>query len=217
MTTPNAIDLTWLAAVKSRAEVTSNADDGDIQDAITALSQWLVNWCGRTSLNSLQSFNEIYDGNGNQRLFLRNSPVQAVSSVTINGIAIPLSVGFNVWGVFVDALKRSIALRGGMGNFSTFPYPNGYSGIFSNRGPAFYRGVGNIQVQYQAGYLPVMVTNEVDVITAQTIKLQLGPWVADGGVLVYPSLVPFVLVANSPAAGQYAVSSGLYVFNAADN
>lgn len=217
MPTPNPIDLTWLAAVKGRAEVAAVSDDQQIQDAITAFSQWILDYCGRSTLNSIQTFNEIYNGNGNQRLFLRNFPIQALIQVVANGVQVPQSFGFNSWGVFIEQSQKSIAIRGGVGSFTTFPYPNPtYGNSAMNRGPVFFRGIGNIQVQYNAGYPSVTITNEVDMITGQTITLQTGPWVADGGVVFFPSLLPLALVPNSPGPSQYAVSNGLYVFNVAD-
>lgn len=211
----NPIDLTTLSRVKTRAEVASTNNDQEIQDAITAFSQWILDYTGQKSLNAIASYDEVYDGNGNSRLFLRNYPIQTLVGVTVNGVAIPASSGFNSWGAFVDQSRKSICIRGGLGNFSTFPYPS-YQAL-QRAAPAFIRGLANIGVQYTAGYPQVTITNEIDTIASQTIALQNSPWAADGGVKFYPSLVPLTLVPSAPAAGQYAVSGGLYTFNAADN
>lgn len=211
---PNAIDLTSLAAVKNRAEVQSNAADAEIQGAITAFSQWLLDFTGQASLNSVAAHDDVYDGNGNARLMLNNYPVLNVSSVTMNAAGIPASTAANVWGYYIEQSKKSLGLRGGVGSYSTFPYPTPLT--YRERGPVFLRGQGNIEVVYSAGYLPVLVQNDVENVTAGTIALADAPWVADAGVTYYPSLNVFAKVSSGPRVGEYAVSNGLYVFSAAD-
>src|ERR1700730_12245821 len=99
---------------------------------------------------------------------LRSWPILSLVSVVMNGVTIPLSPGTQNWGAYGGQGGRNIAIRGGVGNFSTFPYPYQFS---PSKGPGFIRGTGNIQVQYTAGYPSVTVTNEVDLITNQTIQL----------------------------------------------
>jgi hypothetical protein len=211
---PNAIDLTTLNAVKSRAEVQSSAADAEIQGAITAFSQWLLGFTGQASLNSVATHDDVYDGNGNARLMLNNYPILNVASVTMNAAGIPASSAANVWGYYIEQSKKSIGLRGGVGNYSTFPYPTPLT--YRERGPVFLRGQGNIEVVYSAGYLPVLVQNDVENVTAGTISLEAAPWVADAGVTYYPSLNVFAKVSSGSGIGEYAVSNGLYVFSAAD-
>lgn len=213
----NAIDLTMLAAVKNRAEVKSTTDDNEIAAAITGFSQWLLNRSGKSTLNSVASLDEVYDGNGNSRIFLRSSPILTLGTVTINGVAVPLSPSWNQWGAYVEQSKKSIGLRGGIGNFSTFPYPTSLLSPWARgKGPVFIIGQGNVEIVYTAGYDPVSIVNEIDVITSQTIQLQQAVWVSDDGVKRYPSLTPMTLVASAPDPGEYAVSAGLYTFNVAD-
>jgi hypothetical protein len=223
MMTANALDLTWLNAVKQRAEVgitpagiVAVPDDTEIQAAITGFSQHILNFTGQGSLNSVVTLDEIYDGNGNDRMPLASWPIRRLRSVAASGVAIQLSITTLDWGVFIDRSQRSIALRGGNRTSTTFPYPN-YSrfGGFT-KGLTFPRGTGNLQIVYDAGYDPLAIVNEVDAITTQTITLQRSPWVSDQGVKFYPSLVPLTLVDSAPAAGEYAVDAGLYVFNVAD-
>jgi len=208
------IDLTTLNAVKSRAEVQSSAADVEIQAAITAFSQWLLDFTGQGSLNSFATYDDVYDGNGNARLMLNNYPILNVSSVTMNAAGIPASSAANVWGYYVEQSKKSLGLRGGVGNYSTFPYPTPLT--YRERGPVFLRGQGNIEVVYSAGYLPVLVQNDIENVTAGTITLADAPWIADAGVTYYPSLNVMAKVSSGPTIGEYAVSNGLYVFSAAD-
>jgi|SRR5579872_6785025 len=208
----NPIDLTWLSQVKAFAEVSSIKDDAIIAAQITAFSQWVLIYCSRETLNSIQTFTEVYDGNGSDRMFLRNSPIQSITSVQVGSVSFPLSTSFLNGGIFIEQSKRSIGIRrpaAGSSSLSTF-YPPGGNNYFC-------KGIGNIQVVYTAGYPAQTQTQELETIAAQTIALQYPTWASDLGVLFYPSLVPLVNVASSPAAGQYSVANGLYVFNSADN
>ena len=207
----NAIDLTTLQAVKDFVEKTNTKEDAIISGLITSFSQWCLTYCGRDTLSQLLSFTEIYDGNGSDTLYLRNSPIQSLVAVLVNGNAMPISPAYGAAGAYKAQNKKSISIRqGSSGAFTTTWYPASYGPAFM-----FWKGKGNIQIQYTAGYPPVQVLNET--ITAQTITLAQSPWSADLGVAYYPSLVPLVLVANNPAVGQYSVSNGLYVFNVGDN
>ena len=223
--TPNAIDLTWLSVVKQRASlgvqpdgsIVATADDNEVQAAITAFSRYILDRSGVSSLNSLVTLDEFYDGNGNDKLFLRSTPISSLVSVKIYNVSIPISQAPTAWGAFIAQSGRYIGLRGWLGNFTSFPYPNYsvYGGMAQK--PIFINGTANVEVNYVAGYPATQVTNEIDTITNQTIALQTSPWFADKGVLYYPSLVPLVLVPNTPAVGQYSVSNGLYTFNVGDN
>lgn len=74
---------------------------------------------------------EARDGNGNRRLMVKHWPVTAVSSVEINGQAVPASASWAVNGYVFD--KNSITLRG----------------------LVFEDGVQNVQLAYTAGYTVV--------------------------------------------------------------
>lgn len=216
--TSNPIDITSLQAVKDFAEVLTAKDDAIIASLITSFSQWALTYCSRETLSSIFSFTEVYDGNGSTRLFTRNSPIQTLVAVLVNGNAMPLSAGYGKAGAFIEQSKKSIGIRSGSirsgsaGSFLTTWYPAGSGPAF-----AFWKGQGNIQIQYTAGYLPVSVLNDVLTVAAQTVQLSAGPWVADAGVVFYPSLVPLTLVPSAPTTGQYSVVAGLYTFAAADN
>ncbi|HTJ64744.1 MAG TPA: hypothetical protein VL899_13140 [Alphaproteobacteria bacterium] len=81
-------DLISLAEVKAYlgGDLQSN-DDAVLARLIAAASAFFVSACGRPIL--LQSFSETYDGKGNGRLYLRQTPVAAVASLSIDGTPVP--------------------------------------------------------------------------------------------------------------------------------
>lgn len=161
---PRAIDLTDVPTVRTFCELQSDADDGLIQIGISGFSMFMLHACGygpadgsvptQSPLVQQVPFNEWYDGNGHNRLFLRNSPIGTVTVLTINGRAIPASTAWGLMGWVVDDTRKSISLRAGGGGSS------GTSNFFSARGGGlcFIRdnvNPQNINVQYTAGYAGV--------------------------------------------------------------
>ena len=144
----NTIDLTTLSDVKAWLGIpTVNTDNDEvIQALITGFSQYVINRTGVASFNSINQYIEIYDGNGSQRLFLRNYPITAIISVLIGSYSVPLSSAVNAPGIFIEQLKRSIAFRAG--SVGWFPS----AGLFPY---TFAPGIGNIQVTYTAGFAQV--------------------------------------------------------------
>ena len=154
----NAIDLTTLAAIKSWAQVQTSGDDTTIQDAITAFSLYVLHLTGRgpadgtvpttSPFSTPVSYDEFYDGNGNDTLPLRNWPITTVTSVNDSGVIIPASSGVSNPGYVVDQSKKFLVLRyGGL----PYPYSRSYRGAaYSCRG--WTLGTQNIEVQYTAGF-----------------------------------------------------------------
>lgn len=155
-TAGDSIDLTTVDAVKNRAEVQSSTDDDDIQAAITGFSQRILNLSGMATLNSIVTLDEIYDGNGNNKLFLRTNPIRTLNFVKLGPMNLQMSPGVGQWGLYISTDKKYIGLRGGLGVNRTFPtYMNWMNyGVYAGngRGPVFSRGTGNIEVNYDAGY-----------------------------------------------------------------
>jgi hypothetical protein len=160
----NPIDLTTLTAVKKWATVAAAGDDQEIQDCITAFSSWVLTRTGRGpqdgSIPSASpfvtpvSYTENYDGNGSDKMFLRNSPIQSVTTLTINGVVIPLSAAWNQTGYVITGDKKAIALRNGNGggnapSFTTTTFGGWMLGRY------FIRGIQNVNVVYSAGYAGV--------------------------------------------------------------
>lgn len=145
-----ATDLTNLDDVKAWIGITTSSEDDVISAAITAISLYWLWRTGRDSLNSNVAYNERYDGSGTRRQFLRNVPVTVVSSVTVDGVAIPETPDFISYGWALDRSGRSISLIGGGG------WQDGDARrALAGRPPRFTQGVQNVQIQYTAGYSTV--------------------------------------------------------------
>ena len=121
-------DLTTLANVKAYLSppLTTTTDDALLTRLVTAASQFIQTWLGRTI--AATSYTETRNGQGGTRLFLRNRPVVSVSSVTVDGVAVAPSSGPGQPGYLFD--DNSVYLTGA----------------------AFTRGQQNVAVAYTAGY-----------------------------------------------------------------
>jgi hypothetical protein len=214
--------INWL----SPASAFTATEQQNIQDVITAWGMELLNLCGRSNqnnlvpaaspFNQLVEFSEVYDGNGSNRLFLRNWPINEVVSLQIQTNTIQLSTSMTQAGYVVDASGKSLSLRGGSGqgtNFTTF-YPYGSGG-----GYWFNKGVQNVLVTYLAGFPARPISNELDSIPASApyvITVQVPQWMSDAGVQ-YAAGGSLTAVLGPPSAGQYMVlGGGQYLFNVAD-
>ena len=160
MMSASPIDLTTLAAVKQALNVAGTNDDALIQFLITSWSSYFL-WrtgCGGQDQDYSQSpfadvcdWSEVYDGNGTWRLFLRNYPVTAVSSLNVNGVVIGASSGVGAPGYVIDATGKSVSLRLGGGATGTFSF-NSYPGVGYVPGGFFTKGIQNVAISYSAGF-----------------------------------------------------------------
>lgn len=122
-------DLTTAADVSTFLGQASNIDAALLGTLVTNASAFVLNYVNRNLLTA--SYTETRNGHGGSRLALREYPVTAVSSVTVDGVAIPAAP---------DAVS------------------NGY--VFDDlvlylRGYCFTRGVQNVVIGYTAGYASV--------------------------------------------------------------
>lgn len=204
---PDPIDLTTVDAVKSWlntsgvASKTNLIEDANLQRCITAASRYWLWRTGRGSANWQTSqhspfneavlYDERYDGNGNDQLFLRNSPAVSILSLEINGRA---AKDF----LLSDAGNRLILRR-----------------------DCFPRGRQNIRIQYTAGFVAQPVTGELHTIPTKPgpylIQANSLPHLEDAGVAYFENGAPLDRVATAPQAGQYFLQApGQYLFNEAD-
>ena len=124
-----AADLVTLAEVKSWLNIGAGitTDDALLSGLITQISEWVDNYTGRNLFAT--AYTEVRDGLGGSRIHFRQWPVTAVSSVTVDGVAIPASPGAPTPGyVFSD---KFLTLLGGY---------------------QFSRGRSNVVITFTAGY-----------------------------------------------------------------
>lgn len=119
-------DLTTLANVKAWMGLKTADDDALLSRLITAASAYIETWTNRTFAQ--QTYDEVRDGTGCARMMFADFPVTAVSSVVVDGRAIPLAVAAGDQGYRFDTTGIVLA------------------------GYVFTRGVGNVQFSYTAGY-----------------------------------------------------------------
>jgi hypothetical protein len=81
-------DLTTLDNVKGwlSPPLTSTGDDALLTRLITAASEFIQTWLNRAI--AAQAYTERRDGEGGQRLAFANTPVSAVASLVIDGVAV---------------------------------------------------------------------------------------------------------------------------------
>jgi hypothetical protein len=144
----NIIDLVTLEQAKDWLGIaSSNTDsDGTIQFIISAFSEYVINRTGISSFNSIQTYNETYDGNGASRMFVRNPPIQSLILLQIGSNQISVSSGPTSTGIYVEDSRKSIAFRSS--GWALYPPQSIYPYVFTS-------GQGNVLVSYLGGYTSV--------------------------------------------------------------
>lgn len=72
--------LTTRTKVKSFLNITDSTSDTIIDEMINYITDYIESMCSRRFLSSTYT-NEVYDTNGNTRVFLKNYPITSVSAV----------------------------------------------------------------------------------------------------------------------------------------
>jgi hypothetical protein len=200
-----ASDLTTLANVK--AWLPSPPSDAVLSALISACSRAIYSLIQRPSILPA-TYTEGLNGNGSDRVQLKNWPVISISSLVMDGIAVQQA----------PPLPASPVASYGYGWVleTIDPSPPGRQANLYLRGGRFSRfNVQNIIVSYLAGYQ----TTETQTVAggALTALAPYGAWASDQGVTYATTGAALTKVASAPAVGQYSVSAGAYTFNAADN
>ncbi len=199
--------LTTLNTVKAWLNVNTTTDDLLLTRLITQISGATLNYLARPAITQ-ETYTELRDGVGNNRLVLRNWPVISITSLTVGSQTIPqattlTSSGYTLatWDGTSAGLPQEITLRG-------------YQ---------FCRGRSNIQIVYQAGYV---IQNEPQTVPSTTpyslnVDAPYGSWAQDEGV-TYTNGTPLTAVTSSPTVGQYTVTSdgagnAIYTFSSSDS
>jgi hypothetical protein len=118
-------DLCAVADVQAFLSLNAGQDDALLQMLVTNASAFLSNYLNRNLLTA--SYVEARNGVGGDRMPFWEYPVTAVASLTIDGVAVPVSTGPNVYGYVYD--DKMLYLRHGR----------------------FCRGVQNVVISYTAG------------------------------------------------------------------
>jgi uncharacterized phiE125 gp8 family phage protein len=119
-------DLTTLDAAKAWLAIGSSNDDGLLASLVSAASQFIQTWLNRSIAS--QAYTEVRNGLGMTKMAFADYPVTAVTSVTVDGVAIPASTGPTVNGYVTDG---------------TMLYLRGYT---------FTSGIQNVSLAYVAGF-----------------------------------------------------------------
>jgi hypothetical protein len=157
------------------------AGDLSFAQIITATSLQFLRITGRGPMNGSVptispfvepvGYDEWYDGNGNQRQFVRNWPITEVTNVFVNGTSIPLSGGVTQPGYVIDGSGKSIVIRT-IGQISPI---YSYSSRYIGGGNYFFaRGIQNVEIQYTAGFsgIPYDLNQACIQTVAQTVIQQ---------------------------------------------
>lgn len=193
--------LTTLERVRNWVGVSTNNDDVFLSRLIDEISRFILSYIQRPSLY-LNVFTDVHDGTGVRRQMLRHWPVQSVTSVTVDTIAVPAFSGMPGMGYVLEPWD-------GM--------PPGRPQLVSLVGYCYERGFSNVSIVYSAGF---SVTAEPHTVPAGgtyavAVNAPYGSFGADQGV-TYASGVALVNVAANPSAGQYSFAEGIYSFSSMD-
>ncbi len=125
--------LCQLSDVHTYLSITNTNSDALLTALITNASAIIESYCCRVF--GVNPYTDTYNGNGLRKLYLANGPIQSVTTVTIDGYAIP---------------PASTPLTGGYVFDSDILYLR--PGTISGYGDCFNRGVQNVVVEYTAGF-----------------------------------------------------------------
>jgi hypothetical protein len=195
-------DLVTLMQLKAHLGVQSSADDVLLASLISQISRAMCTYLNRPFIWP-RDVVDVFDGNGRDRMQLRHWPVVAVTSVSIDGRAVPQAVTPMSAGWLIEAGDDE---------------PPGAMQRMMLRGDVFSRGWQNVSISYRAGY---QLVDEACVAPgAPPYKIAAaqpyGAYVCDCGV-TYANSQPLTWVAANPAQGQYALDgAGGYLTSAQD-
>lgn len=116
--------------------------DAMIQQMIDATTDMIERYLNRKVEKA--TFTETHNGDDKLTIFIRNPPIISITSVTVNGVAIPAASSFTANGYRFD--QRQVVL-------------NGY---------VFHKGFANCTVVYEGGFDPI----PDEIIMASKIAVQ---------------------------------------------
>lgn len=202
----SAYDLTTLANVKAWLGLPSppGVSDTTLAGLVTAASRAIYAALSRPSILP-RSYTDTIDLE-TDRVYLANWPVGSVTSVLLDGLALPPAKAGGATPQFGWLLQASDSA------------PPGRAQALTLLGRRNARCRQQLVVTYFAGYA---VSGE-NVTAPSAPPYQIGAatpfglWASDLGVAYSLSGGALQKVVGAPAVGQYAVAAGAYRFNAAD-
>lgn len=197
--------LTTLQAVKDWLSIPANntASDTQLTRVIDAASRFVFSYINRDSFVE-RSYTQNFKGNGKQGMLLRNWPVTGITSVGVNGVAVPSAV-FNSTGYPTSQGYALSDERDSQLSLDLFGY--------------FYYLGTPCRIVYTAGYSTTdsytIVAAADPATTNDYAPAATGQWIQDGGVTIDDEVA--TRVSAAPVAGQYSVDEwGTYTFADAD-
>jgi hypothetical protein len=211
-------DLTTVAALKAWLAIpaTNTTSDPMLASLVTAVSRMICAYLARPSILP-RAYAERYDGQGNQRILIRNWPVLSVQSLF-------------VWSQQIQQAQGPPP-SGSVNGFLLSPWdgcPPGkmqwidlYNNVVESTwidATVYDRGLQSISVAYTAGYAVQAEAATIPASTPWQVEAiqPFGPWASDLTVTNASTGAVFVSVPGTPGPGQYSVQAGLYSFNGAD-
>jgi len=199
-------DLTTVANVKARLGLPSAPTPSDtmLASLVTAASRAICAALSRPSLLP-RAVTDVIDVESD-RVYLASWPVLTVTSVTLDGLALPPANTIN------SAPCLGYLLQPGD------VAPPGRPQALDILGLRIWRRRQGLVVSYQAGYA---VEGETWTLPSAspfqlTAAAPFGAWASDLGVVYASSGLALQAVTGAPAVGQYSVAAGVYRFSAAD-
>src|SRR6185312_9914823 len=122
--------------VKTYFNITSSAEDYVLTVLVASASANIEQYCNRTFAQA--AYTETRNGNGGDRISVRQYPIASVQSVTVDGLTVPIASNAVSDGVVFSDDAIYIRNRGRPG-YPAAPW-------------CFARGVQNVVLQYTAGY-----------------------------------------------------------------
>jgi hypothetical protein len=194
-------DLITLTQIKTHLGVQSSADDLLLASLIGQISRAICTYLNRPFIWP-RDVTDVFDGNGRDKIQLRHWPVVAVSSVSVDGRAMPQAASEKSMGWLLEPGDDE---------------PPGAMQMMMLRGGVFFRGWQNVSIAYRAGYQVVGEACVAPAAPGRIVAAQpYGAFACDCGI-TYAGGGMLTRVAANPARGQYAIDGfGGYIFSGQD-
>lgn len=160
------MDLTTLTNAKAWLSLTGTTDDALLTRLISAVSASAQSYMGRIVASA--SYTATRNGNGRSVIAFPDSPVTAVTSVTVDGTAIPA--------------RTSVTGSG---------YSFGESLLFLI-GYVFTKGVANVQLVYTGGYVTTPLDLEQAVLDIVAYKYRERDRIGQGSKILQGETITFL-------------------------